>query len=330
MSWSLTGENRGAKLLTNLLIGYAPEGELRQLPARFPDVNFWFSPQPEEQCRLLAQCEAFICPGRAFSCGIAEACARSTTLRWIQMCSAGVEHVLDYNLPSRIRISRGGGLWNKPVAEHAMAMMLALTRCLPKAERDRIKRKWDFPGTLRRIDSLEGKRLLILGFGEIGSTLAQYAKALGVRAIGIRRCPQKNDDFEVRGLEEMDRLLPNADILAITLPGTTDTLHLVGDRELSLLPQGAILINVGRGSVVDTEALVGALASGHLGGAGLDVTDPEPCHGESPLWSFPNVVITPHVAGETPRWPQHVALMIERNLTQFLIGEPLAYEISRG
>ena len=315
--------------MTTLLVGYPPEGALKRLPERFPAVEFLFSSEAAEQCRLLARSEAFICPGRAFSSAVAEACGHSPSLHWLQMCSAGVDHVLAFDLPRRVRICRGGSLWNVPVAEHALAMMLALTRGIPRAERDRSRRHWDFSEAMRRIDSLEGKRLLVLGFGEIGLALAERASAFDMRVTGVGRRPRVQAGFEVRGATDLDRLLRQTDVLAIALPGGADTFHMVGERQLALLPAGALLINVGRGTVVDSTALVDALANGHLGGAGLDVTDPEPCPEDSPLWSFPNVIITPHVAGETPRWPDKVAHLIEHNLNRFLTGGPLAYEIDR-
>ena len=315
--------------MTTVLVGYPPEGALKRLSDLFPAVEFRFAPESAEQRSALAHCEAFVCPGRAFTSAVAGACARSASLRWLQMCSAGVDHVLRFNLPGHIRICRGGSLWNKPVAEHALAMMLALARGLPEAERDRSRRRWDFAAAMRRIDTLEGKRLLVLGFGEIGLALAQRARALDMHVTGIGRQPRTQAGFEVCGAEDLERLLPQADVLAIALPGGADTLHMMGETQLSLLPAGAMLINVGRGTVVDSEALADALRRGHLGGAGLDVTDPEPCPGDSPLWSLPNVVVTPHVAGETPRWPDKVARLVERNLAHYMAGRPLAYEIDR-
>ena len=315
--------------MTNLLVGYPPEGALKRLPDRFPAVAFRFTSEVGALCAHLATSEAFVCPGRAFSGAVARACAQSPTLRWLQMCSAGVEHVLEFDLPDHVRICRGGGLWNRPVAEHALAMMLALTRRLPEAERDRALRRWDFPAALQRIDTLDGKRLLILGFGEIGVTLARLARAFDMQVTGLGRHRRSQDGFEVCGRSELERVLPRADILAITLPGGRETSHMIGEAQLSLLPPGALLINVGRGTVVDSNALAGAIANGRLGGVGLDVTDPEPCPKDSPLWSFPNVIITPHVGGETPRWPDKVARLIERNLGRFLAGDPLAYEIER-
>ena len=315
--------------MTTLLVGYRPEGALKRLPDRFPAVNFRFAADTDEQRRLLARSDAFICPGRAFTSPVAAACARSPSLRWLQMCSAGVDHVLACDLPGHIRICRGGGLWNAPVAEHALAMMLALARRLPEAERDRSRRRWDFSSTVPCIDTLEGKRLLVLGFGEIGAALARLASAFAMHVTGIGRLPRVQEGFEVHGVADLDRRLPHTDVLAITLPGGPETHHLVGEGQLALLPAGALLVNVGRGTVVDSKALVEALERGHLRGAGLDVTEPEPCPEDSRLWSRPNVVITPHVAGETPRWPDKVARLVERNLQRFLAGGPLAYEIDR-
>ena len=316
--------------MTTLLVGYPPEGALERLPERFPAVEFRFAAEVGEQRRLLARSEGFVCPGRAFSGPIAEACARSPSLRWLQMCSAGVDHVLESDLPGHIRICRGGGLWNRPVAEHALAMMLALARRLPEAERDRSRRRWDFSAMVSRIDTLEGKRLLVLGCGEVGFALARLARAFDMRVTGIGRHPRVEEGVQVHGGADLDRLLPQADVLAIALPGGAGTHHMVGARQLALLPAAALLINVGRGSVVDSKALVQALQGGRLGGAGLDVSDPEPCPQDSPLWACPNVIITPHVAGETPRWPDKVARLVERNLRRFLAGGPLVYELHRG
>ena len=315
--------------MTNLLVGYPPEGALKRLPDHFPAVAFRFASEAGELCEHLHRCEAFVCPGRAFFGAVARACAQSPSLRWLQMCSAGVDHVLEFDLPDHIRICRGGGLWNRPVAEHALAMMLALARRLPEAERDRRLRRWDFAAAMQRIDTLDGKRLLILGFGEIGVTLARLARSFDMQVTGLGRYRRSQDGFEVFGRPDLERVLPQADILAITLPGGRETLHMIGESQLSLLPPGALLINVGRGTVVDSNALAGAISNGRLGGAGLDVTDPEPCPQDSPLWSFPNVIITPHVGGETPRWPDKVARLIERNLGRFLAGDPLAYEVDR-
>lgn len=316
--------------MTTLLVGYPPVAALERLPERFPAVEFRFAAQAREQRRLLARSEGFVCPGRAFSGAVAEACARSPSLRWLQMCSAGVDHVLGFGLPDHIRLCRGGGLWNRPVAEHALAMMLALVRGLPDAERDRSRRRWDFSAMVSRIDTLEGKRLLVLGFGEIGSALARLARAFDMHVTGIGRRPRVEEGIQVHGGADLDRLLPRTDVLAIALPGGAETRHMVGARQLNLLPAAALLINVGRGSVVDPEALVEALQGARLAGAGLDVSDPEPCPRDSPLWSCPNVIITPHVAGETPRWPDKVARLVARNLPRFLAGDPLAYEVHRG
>ncbi len=318
----------GAQLTTVLAV-YSGEGPLEDLARRFPEVRFHFSSRPEEQRRLLAECEVLLCSGRAFSSEVAEACRQSPSLRWIQMCSAGVEHVLEFEIPSHIRICRGGGLWNRPVAEHALSMMLALARRLPEAERERQEGIWDYPAAARRIDSLEGKRLLVLGFGEIGLTLAKGARSLGMEVFGLARRPRSVDGFRVHGGAELDRILPHAEVVAITLPGGANTRHKMGATQFALLPAGALLINVGRGTVVDTGALVRALREGHLGGAGLDVTDPEPCPRDHPLWSLSNVIITPHVGGDTRRWPEKVAALMERNLKRYLAGEPLEYEVAR-
>ncbi|MBM3524177.1 MAG: D-2-hydroxyacid dehydrogenase [Alphaproteobacteria bacterium] len=314
--------------MNRALINYPEEGALRQLKARFPGVEFTFESRLAEQCRLLPLCDALISQGRLLTPDLVHAALSSPRLRWIQVCSAGFDGLASIKLPRNIRVSRGGGMWNAPVAEHALAMMLALARHLPAAERERAQRHWNFDEALARIGTVEGRRLLVLGMGEIGTTLARRAAALGMTVRGIRRRPGPIEEIPVFGPDDLRRLLPLTDILAITLPGGAATRRMIGRAELDLLPRGAVIINVGRGSVVDTDALTQALRRGHLGGAGLDVTEPEPLPSDHPLWSCDNVIVTPHIAGDTPNWPEKVAGLVERNLLRFIAGQTLEFEVT--
>lgn len=314
--------------MNTVLLTYPPESALAELPVHFPEVTFHFAPLPEEQHRLLSECQVLVCAGRAFTPQLVEAIKRSKSLRWIQMCSAGIDFVLNSGLPAWIRISRGGGLWNVSVAEHALSMMLALARHLPAAERERHQRIWNSEKAIKRIGTLEGKQLLVMGFGEIGLSLAKRAVAFDMKVTGIRRSSGPVEGFATYKVGDLHRLLPHADILVITLPGGPQTHRIVGKSELSLLPPGALLVNVGRGTVVDTDALVEALQSVHLAGAGLDVTDPEPLPENHPLWNLTNVIITPHVGGDTPRWAEKIAALVRHNLARYLAGQSLAYEIT--
>ncbi|MCD8498931.1 MAG: NAD(P)-binding domain-containing protein [Clostridiales bacterium] len=148
--------------------------------------------------------------------------------------------------------------------------------------------------------SITGSTTLVIGLGDIGSQFARRMQALGSTVLGIRRMPAAGKpDYvsSVHGLAELDDLLPLADVVALTLPETPQTVHLINRERLARMKPGAVLLNVGRGNAIETEALCDALVAGHLGGAGLDVTDPEPLPADHRLWSLPNAMITPHVSG---------------------------------
>jgi len=173
---------------------------------------------------------------------------------------------------------------------------------------------------------VEGRRMGIVGLGTIGQAVAVRAAALGMRVTGIRRRPERGAPpgvSEVLGPADLDRLLATSDVLVLAAPWTSATDRLLGEREIQRMKRGAILINVARGQLVDEDALIWALAGGHLGGAALDVFAKEPLAAASPLWSLPNVLITPHTSGfRVDHWDAVIDLFSE-NLRRFEAGEPL-------
>ena len=169
--------------------------------------------------------------------------------------------------------------------------------------------------------------MLVLGMGDIGGEFGRRVKALGAHVIGVRRTDTRCPDYadEVHLTADLDRLLPLADVVAVTLPGTKETAGLLDRRRIGLMKPGAVVLNVGRGIVIDTEALCDALESGHLGGAGLDVTDPEPLPPDHRLWDIPNAVITPHISGfyHLPETLERIIQISASNLKAFAEGKPL-------
>jgi D-2-hydroxyacid dehydrogenase (NADP+) len=251
---------------------------------------------------------------------------RAARLRYIQSIGAGTDQFPREELAARgIRLASARGVNFRAVSEHAMALILALARRLPEARDNQAKRHWrgmigDLGG---REDELGGKTLLVVGIGQIGGRLAELAQAFDMRVIGLRRDPGagKGAADTVRAMDELASVLPEADYVALCCPLTPETENLIDKTALGRMKPSAYLINVARGRVVDEAALIEALASRRIAGAGIDVTVEEPLPGASTLWEMPQVLITPHTAGETRRYEDNVIDILEDNLARLWRGE---------
>jgi phosphoglycerate dehydrogenase-like enzyme len=250
-------------------------------------------------------------------------------LVWLQAQSAGVDRYM--TLPGirdadRIVLTNLRGVHGPAIADHVFAMLLALTRDLPVHLAGRERGAWQRDGSnvLEPI-ALEGRTLLVVGLGGIGSEIARRGHGFGRRFTAPRRSDAPAPEFVERVVrsEQLLWLLPEADVVAIAVPLTPETHHLFDARAFAAMKRGAYLVNIARGQVVDTEALVAALRSGRVAGACLDVTDPEPLPGDHVLWSFPNVVITPHVAARAELTSERGWALFKENLRRFDAGEPL-------
>jgi phosphoglycerate dehydrogenase-like enzyme len=242
-------------------------------------------------------------------------------LRFIQSASAGVDQYAREKLAAQgIRLASAQGVNARAVSEHAIALILALSRRLPEARDNQAKHFWrGMIGDLtRREDELGGKTLLIVGLGRIGGRLAMLAKAFDLRVIGVKRNPDTGGEGvdSVWGLDELKALLPQADFVALTCPLTQETENIIDADALARMKPSAFLINVARGRCVNEAALVAALHEGRIAGAGIDVTMEEPLPASSPLWDLPNALITPHTAGETRRYEDNVIDILIENLNR--------------
>jgi phosphoglycerate dehydrogenase-like enzyme len=251
---------------------------------------------------------------------------KAPKLRFVQSISAGTDQYGKDALRARgIRLASAAGVNANAVAEHAIALLLALARLLPEAVRNQERRFWrGMIGALdRREQELAGKTLLLVGLGRIGGRIAALAAALGMRVVAVRRDPAAGaaGAHEVHGLDALDRLLPTADVLLLACPLTPETENLVDARRLALLEPGALFVNVARGRCVVEEALVEALASGRLAAAAIDVAREEPLPPDSPLWTAPNLLVTPHTAGETRAYEDRVLDLLLENLARLRRGE---------
>lgn len=250
----------------------------------------------------------------------------SRKLHFIQSIGAGTDQFGREALGQRgIRLASARGVNAKAVSEHAMALILALTRRLPEARDNQAKRVWrGMIGDLtQREDELGGKTLLIVGLGAIGGRLAQLAKAFDMRVIGLRQNPANGAGAadEVHGLDALSGLLPQADFVALTCPLVKETENLIDAAALGRMRRGAFLVNAARGRCVDEAALVAALTEGRIAGAAIDVTVEEPLSPTSPLWGIETAFITPHTAGETRRYEDNVLDILEENLARLWRGE---------
>lgn len=244
-------------------------------------------------------------------------------LRWVYTPSAGIEYMDLGVLRQRgITLTNAAGVHAIPIAEWVMLYLLTHVKkawALHSYARDQW---WETEQT--KLDELHGKTMAILGLGGIGRETARRAKAFGMRVIGSRRTPQPTPDVEwVVGDDDWRSVLPEADVLVIATPSTPRTRGMVDAAALALLKPGAFLVNVGRGNVVDTPALIAALESGRLAGAGIDVAPIEPLPVDHPLWDAPNIWITPHVTSSSPNGRARSMRLFLDNLHRFRAGEPL-------
>ncbi|WP_137654934.1 D-2-hydroxyacid dehydrogenase [Bifidobacterium moukalabense] len=226
-----------------------------------------------------------------------EDCSKCPRLEWLQTWSAGVDK---YQRPGVLQpgsmLTNASGAYGQSVSEHMFAMMWALMKNLHIYAKNQANANWTDAG---RASSPSGMTALMIGTGDIGSHFAKLCKGIGMETIGVRRNPSveaEGIDHTI-GFESLEQALPYADVIAMSVPSTPTTYHLLNAERLALLKPEALILNAGRGDAIDPEALAAALADGRLRGAGLDVTEPEPLPAESPLWNESRCLITPHVAG---------------------------------
>ncbi|TLS50277.1 D-2-hydroxyacid dehydrogenase [Paenibacillus antri] len=250
--------------------------------------------------------------------------SESSRVRWLQSWSAGMDHLeIDRYLERGIELTSANGVHAYPISETVFAMLLAFTRKIDAYIRNQQHRKWDHAGLK---SEMHGKTIGIVGVGAIGEETARIAKAaFGMRVLGVRRSgapsPAVDEMFAVERLLDM---LPACDYVVAVVPSTSESKHLFDARAFAAMKETAYFVNVGRGSVVDTEALIDALNAGRIAGAGLDVFEEEPLPADHPLWAMNNVIVTPHTAGSTERYAERAVDIFLSNLEMVLNGRPPA------
>lgn len=251
---------------------------------------------------------------------------KAPRLKFIQSISAGInQYDLDVLKAGGVRLASAQGVNMNAVSDHAMSLMLAISRRLPEARDNQAKKFWRPMQSDHafREDELAGKTVVVVGLGGIGNRVAKLAKAFDMHVIGVRRnnLSDKGHADEVHSFVELRKLLPRADFVVLNCPLTDETRNIIDEKALSQFKKTAYLINTARGACVDEEALIKALQNKTIEGAALDCTVDEPLPESSPLWSMPNVFITPHTGGETRKYEANVARILEANLNKIWAGQ---------
>jgi phosphoglycerate dehydrogenase-like enzyme len=246
----------------------------------------------------------------------------TSRLRWLHIGGVGVDWSLFPELgESNVTVTNSQGVFDTTLPEYLLSLMLALVKDLPGTLRAQDRQEWQH----RLQEPLAGSRAVIVGAGSIGRSSGRMLRALGVEVTLVGRSERDGQPGEgrIRAAADLPKLLPDSDWLIAITPLTEATRGLIGAAELASLPPRARLVNIGRGPVVDEAALVAALSGGSLAGAALDVFEREPLPEDSPLWSMPNVIVSPHIGGDVRETPADFARVFLANLARYQAGEPL-------
>jgi phosphoglycerate dehydrogenase-like enzyme len=298
------------------------------LRRRFPHIQFIHATTDDERAAGLRECD--ITYTWIFKRDELE---HAPKLKWIHTSAVAVETLCLPELFSRgIAVSNTRGVQAVPIAEHVMAVTLALAKQIPLAIENQQRARW---AQNEFVDDrlpwlLKGRTLGLVGVGTIGAEIAKRAEAFGVRVVALRRRPAYGTIGHVErvyGREDLAEFLGQCHVLVICAPLTPETHAMLGAEQFAQLPRGAVVINVGRAKIIDTDALMDALDSGHLGGASLDVFPQEPLPADHRLWKTPNVILTPHTSGfRRGHWDEVIELFGD-NLDRWARGEPLKFKV---
>jgi len=253
------------------------------------------------------------------------AALRAENLRWFHTMSAGVDSPIFSTFTDRgARLTTSSGSSAAPIARTVMMYLLALTRDLPGLIRSQDRAEWNW----HKWSELEGRSVAVVGWGPIGQEVARLVEAFGMRPTIVRRRAHGDEPHPVRPLADLVEIATDHDVMVVALPSTADTEGIVSRSVLDALGPDGLFVNVGRGELVDQEALTAALVAGRLGGAGIDVTTPEPLPADDPLWSAPNLIVTPHNSGSTDGTGERAAEAFLANLERWVAGDELVNEVT--
>ncbi len=311
-----------------LLFPFGPTESSAQLPKDFPELDWTIVASPEDVARAVPGAAIYVTSNRTCSPATGEALRRyGNALRWLHFTSAGIDNGIAMGIPDGLIVTNSAGVRAGNVSEHALLLLLALTRRLSSLMACQRAHDWLRAEMTRQITSLEDAVVCVIGRGPIGRELARKLKAVNARPIAVSRTPDPDDVVEqVFPRERLHEALAIADAVAICTSGDEASHHMFGAAEFAAMKPGAVIVNVARGSIIDEAALTVALKQSRIAGAGLDVAETEPMAPGNPLWDLPNVIISPHVAGQgSSGYPQQRKLFGD-NLARFKAGKPMLNE----
>jgi len=255
----------------------------------------------------------------------AELLQHAPKLKWLQLNSAGADAYCKPGiLPQKVQLTNATGAYGLALSEHMLEALMAMQKKLYLYYDQQKQAEWKDAGP---VTSIDGSTVLILGMGDIGGRFARKVKSLGAHVIGIRRRKAAKPDYvdEIAAMDELDTCLARADVVAASLPGTAATYQLMDAKKFACMKQGSYFVNIGRGTAVVTDALCDAVSDGHLAGAAVDVTDPEPLPPDHRMWKIPGIYITPHISGQyhLAATLDHIVHIAADNIEAFLKSDPL-------
>lgn len=306
-----------------VLAGSVEQGFVSELRSAFPGVTFAVAQTVEDQKREVRDADVF------FGSPTREVFLAARKLRWIQCPGTGIDQITSIPeiVNSDVVLTNARGPHASPMADHAMGMIVALAHNFRDLLEDQKAHRWEPGKYAARMVELSGSTMGILALGDIGTAIARRAHGFGmeVYAVDIKPRPAPPEVRAIWGLEKLDDLLRMSDWFVVTAPLTQQSRGMIDRRRIGLLKPGARVIVVSRGGIVDEQALVEALRSGRVAGAGLDVMAQEPLPPDSPLWDLPNVILSPHVSALTPQMYEGRRQIFKENLRRFLNNEPFLY-----
>jgi phosphoglycerate dehydrogenase-like enzyme len=308
-------------VLTNEIfdLPQAAEAEIRELA---PDLGLKIVDSSSDYAKVLEASEI------VFGWPKTDLLKKAKNLKWLHLPSAGVDRYANKEIYQNqdIILTNSSGVYGKPIAEHVFAMILAHNRNLIDYAYDKKEKKWQRKNDIK---DLFNSTVGILGLGDIGSTIAKRAKAWGAEVLALKRTVAELPDYvdQIYLNQDLDKMLKKSDYVILTLPGTPATEEIIGREELQIMKESAFIVNIGRGSLIEQDALIEALEKGWIAGAGLDVTDPEPLPEASKLWELENVILTPHTSGFSPTNDQRRFELFKENLRFYLKNEDLINQV---
>ena len=300
---------------------------VHELRAKHPNVTFVEAGAPEEQVEQVRDCEVF------YGWPVREVYLAGEQLKWVHCPGTGVDQLTQIPelMESDVVVTNARGPHAPPMADHTFGLIIGLAHRLHEQRDDQRARVWDSDKYRDKFSELAGSTMGILSLGDIGTEIAKRAFGFGIAvyAVDLHPRPAPPTVKAVWGLDRLDDLLAMSDWFVVTAPITVDTVGMIDRRRLGLLKDGARVIIISRGGIVDEEALADELISGRLGGAGIDAFSVEPLPQDSPFWDLPNVIISPHSSAHTPDMTEERRRIFVENLRRYLANEPFLYAVDK-